>query len=181
MYCARSNYFLVKLSVFPHKSWAICEKCIKGSKIGGKFFGPVTEKLLFSPSKAKFDKMAKIAIDSKCDFYVLSYETKFDFLGCTVWELQPLKQNPPPLPQVSLHGCSLRRTKNRRSKPSSYWNCPEGLGCKQNRYAELPECHSYEKILFLITNCPRLWWKNIIFTSHFLKIEFQDNSKIASE
>ena len=37
------------------------------------------------------DKMAKIAIYSKYHFCFLSYETKRDFLGCIVWELEPLE------------------------------------------------------------------------------------------
>ena len=85
-------------------------KTVRGPKMGGKFFGPVTKILLFSPCKNPFDKMAKITIDSKYHFYVLSYETKFDFLGCIVWGYSHLNKisHPPPPPQVSLLECSLR-------------------------------------------------------------------------
>ena len=55
---------------------------LRGPKIGGKFFGPVTQILLFGHNEKNFDKIAKIAMDSKYDFCALSFETKFDFLGC---------------------------------------------------------------------------------------------------
>ena len=54
---------------------------LKGPKIGGTVFGPVTQNLLFGHNEKKFDKMAKIAMDSKYDFCARSFETKFDFLG----------------------------------------------------------------------------------------------------
>ena len=55
---------------------------LKGPKIGGTFFGPVTQNLLFRHNEKHFDKMAKIGMDSKYDFYARSFETKFDILGC---------------------------------------------------------------------------------------------------
>ena len=55
---------------------------LRGPKIGGKFFGPVTQILLFGHNKKFFDIIAKIALDTKYYFCVLSFETKFDFLGC---------------------------------------------------------------------------------------------------
>ena len=54
---------------------------LKGPKIGGTVFGPVTQNLLFGHNEKKFAKMAKIAMDSKYDFCAQSFETKFDFLG----------------------------------------------------------------------------------------------------
>ena len=56
-------------------------RTLKGPKIGGTFFGPVTQNLLFGCNEKNFDKMAKIAMDSTYDFYARSFETKFDFLG----------------------------------------------------------------------------------------------------
>ena len=55
---------------------------LNGPKIGGKLFGPVTQNLLFRHNVKLFDKMAKIGMDSKYDFYAQSFETKFDILGC---------------------------------------------------------------------------------------------------
>ena len=40
---------------------------------GGKFFGPVTQFFFFEHNEEKFDKMAKIAMDPKYDYYVLSF------------------------------------------------------------------------------------------------------------
>ena len=55
---------------------------LKGPKIGGTVFGPVTQNLLFRHNEKLFEKMAKIGMDSKYDFYAQSFETKFDILGC---------------------------------------------------------------------------------------------------
>ena len=41
---------------------------LKGPKIGETIFGPVTQNLLFGHNENSFDKMAKIAMDSKYDF-----------------------------------------------------------------------------------------------------------------
>ena len=40
---------------------------LRGPKIGGKFFGPVTQILLFGHNEKNFEKIAKIAMDSKYD------------------------------------------------------------------------------------------------------------------
>ena len=54
---------------------------LNGPNIGQKFLGPKTQNLLFGHNEEIFDKMAKIAMDSKYDLYVQSFETKFDLLG----------------------------------------------------------------------------------------------------
>ena len=41
---------------------------LKGPKIGGTFFAPITQNLLFGLNEKKFAKMAKIAMNSKYDF-----------------------------------------------------------------------------------------------------------------
>ena len=37
---------------------------LKGKRIGGMFFGPVTQIFLFGHNEQNFDKIAKIAMDS---------------------------------------------------------------------------------------------------------------------
>ena len=63
---------------------------LKGPKIGAKFsgtFGAVTSNLLFGHKIFIFVKTTKIMVDSKYDFYYLSFKTKFNFLGWIVLEI----------------------------------------------------------------------------------------------